>query len=145
MAAHVPRIETSGRRSLWMRIRRLLGAIAGPLWPLEALPSPRAGEKPLTGLHECAACRRDMVCPLRWRPLGHGRWSITLRCGECGLARDFVATQRQAADFYDTFDRQQRKMERELGRLDAARMAEEVAAFIEALGRDLIDPADFAG
>jgi hypothetical protein len=85
-----------------------------------------------------------MVCPLRWQPRSFERWVIALRCGECGHERDIVASNAQAADFYDTFDRQQLKMERELGRLDGARMAEEVAAFIEALGRDLIDPTDFA-
>jgi hypothetical protein len=85
-----------------------------------------------------------MICPLQWQPLRHGRWAIALRCGDCGLACDVVASNAQAADLYNTFDTQQRNMERELKRLDAARMAEEVAAFIEALGRDLIDPADFA-
>jgi hypothetical protein len=99
----------------------------------------------VTGLQECPACRRDMVCPLRWQRLSRGRWAIALRCGECGLARDFDASNAQAAALYETFDRQQRTMERELWRLDAARMAEEVAAFIDALDRDLIDPADFAG
>jgi hypothetical protein len=85
-----------------------------------------------------------MVCPIQWRPIGDGCWVIALRCGECGLARDFIASNAEAADFYDTFDGHQRQIERALARLDAARMAHEVDVFIEALGRDLIDPADFA-
>ena len=127
-----------------MRIRSLLRAIAGPRLPLEGVTPTPARETPITGLHECPACRRDRVCPLQWQPLRHGRWAIALRCGDCGLARDFVASNALAAEFYETFDTQQRKMERELRRMDAARMAKEVAAFIEALDRDLIDPADFA-
>jgi hypothetical protein len=123
----------------------VIRAIAGPVLPLKGVTSAPERATPATNLHECSACHCDMVCPLRWLPLVGGRWAIALRCGECGHAREFLASKRQAAYFYDTLARQQRTMERELGRLDAARMAEEVAAFIEALGRDPIDRADFAG
>jgi hypothetical protein len=99
---------------------------------------------PVSGLHECPACRCDMVCPIDWQPVDDERWAIELRCGECGLARDRIASNAEAAELDVTLDSHRRTMERELGRLDAARMTAEVAGFIEALGRDLIDPAYFA-
>jgi hypothetical protein len=85
-----------------------------------------------------------MVCPIDWEPVDDECWAIGLRCGACGLARDLLASNAQAADLDVALDGHQRTMERELGRLDAARMADEVDAFIEALGRDLIDAAYFS-
>ncbi|MGH2967956.1 MAG: hypothetical protein ACRDK0_02650 [Solirubrobacteraceae bacterium] len=112
-----------GGRSRWTPIRRLL--------------------RRATGLHECPACRCDMVCPVHWHPVDAERWAIVLRCGECGLTRDVVASNAQAAAFDDALDERQRKLERELARLDAERMAADVDVFVAALDRDLIDPADF--
>jgi hypothetical protein len=128
-----------------MRIRRLLRAIAGPVKSPDPMRSAAVTATPVPGLHECPACRADMVCPMRWQPVGSERWAIHLRCGACGVEREVVASNAQVAEFDDTLDAHQRTMERELGRLDAARMQEEIDAFIDALGRDLIDPADFAG
>ena len=122
----------------------MLRAIAGPVDTPPAMPAAAAKATPVTGLHECPACRRDMVCPIDWRPVDDERWSIDLRCGECGLAREFVASNAQAADLEATLDTHQREIEHELGRLDAARMVEEVNAFVDALRRNLIFPADFA-
>jgi hypothetical protein len=99
---------------------------------------------PVTGLHECPECRSDMVCPVRWHAVDDTRWSMDLRCGECGLERKVVATNAQAADFDGALNERQRKLERALQRLEARRMEAEIDAFVEALDRDLIDAADFA-
>jgi hypothetical protein len=85
-----------------------------------------------------------MVYPIDWEPVDDERWAIELRCGECGLVRDVVAPNAQTAEFDVLLDRQQRTIERELAHMEAARMAAEVDAFIDALGRNLINPADFA-
>lgn len=127
-----------------MRIRRLLRYIAGPKQSPTAWTPPPANATPVVGLEECPVCRRDMVCPIHWHAVDDESWAIDLRCGECGFECDVVASNVQAADFDILLDRQQRTMERELRRLDTARMADEVDAFIEALGRDGIGPADFA-
>jgi hypothetical protein len=144
MAVADPRTETPSRRSRWTRIRRLLRYFAGPAQSARACTPAPATVTPVVGLDECVVCRRDMVCPIHWHAVDDERWAIALRCGECGFECDVVASNAQAADFDIALDRQQQTMERELVRLDAERMAEEVDAFIDALDRDGIGPADFA-
>jgi hypothetical protein len=116
------------RRGFWTRFRRIMAA---------------AEPTPVTGLHECPECRSDMVCPVRWHSVDSERWAMELRCGECGSERKVVASNAQAADFDGALNERQRKIERALQRLDASRMAAEVDAFVQALERDLIEPADF--
>lgn len=127
----------------WKRIRRVLRAIAGPLWG--PMPGAFAALAParVTGLHECPACHSDMVCPVHWQPRDDDCWEMDLRCGQCGFRREVVASNAQAADFDGALDSRQRTIERALARLDAERMADEVDAFVAALDRDLIDAADF--
>ena len=117
------------RRGFWTRFRRIFGA---------------AEPTPVTGLHECPECRSDMVCPVRWHSVDAERWAMDLRCGECGDERKVVASNAEAADFDGALNERQRKIERALERLDASRMAAEVDAFVKALERDLIEPAEFA-
>jgi hypothetical protein len=134
---------TRAPSTLGERIRRALRALAGALWgPLPGALAALA-PAPVAGLHECPDCRSDMVCPIDWHTLDAERWAMDLHCGQCGLRRDVVATNAQAADFDGALDERQRMVEHALARLDAERMAAEVDAFVEALERDLIDAGDF--
>jgi hypothetical protein len=76
--------------------------------------------------------------------VGEQRWKLRLRCGACGRVRDAEVSNAEAGDFDATVASHRELIVRELARLDAARMAEDVDRFTEALRRDLIDPADFA-
>jgi transcription elongation factor Elf1 len=117
------------KRSRWAIFRRMVGA---------------ARPAPVTGLHECPDCRSDMVCPVHWHSVDSERWSMNLRCGECGAERKVVASNAQAADFDSALNERLRKLERALERIETSRMAAEIDAFVVALERDLIDAADFA-
>jgi hypothetical protein len=117
------------KRSRWPRFRRMMSA---------------ARPAPVTGLHECPDCRRDMVYPVHWHSVDSERWAMDLRCGECGAERKVVASNAQAAEFDSALNERQRRLERSLERVEASRMAAEIDAFVEALERDLIDAADFA-
>jgi hypothetical protein len=101
-------------------LRRLLRSIAGPIQPPAA-----------PGLHHCRGCGRDMVCPLDWHAIDDDHWEIELRCGECGLWRQVVATNAQAADFDIALCGQESAIARDL-------------SSIEALGPGLIHTAAFA-
>ena len=101
-------------------IRRLIRSLTGPT---KAPPEP--------GLQHCPVCERDMVCPLDWHAINNDLWAIELRCGECGLRRDVVATNSQAADFDIILNGQESEIARDL-------------QCIEVLGLGLIHTAAFA-
>ena len=92
----------------------------------------------------CEHCGRDFVIPVSWFDLDEERWSIRLRCGECGAWREVRVTNAEAKDFDLTLDRQTAQIRSALDRIDHERMHAECAAFLGALQRDLIDAADFA-
>jgi hypothetical protein len=132
--------------SRWQRLRSLLAAalraMAGPTLasPMMAL-TPRPG---IAGLELCPRCGRDSVTPLHREPAGEDTCALSLLCGECSTWRVTIAANARADDLDATFARQRLAMERELERLDAERMAEELEIFVRALSEDLIDAGDFA-
>ena len=89
-------------------------------------------------------CGSTCVCPVEWEPDGPERWRIQLHCGECDVWRSVSVTNVEAKEFDRVLDRQTAAIERVLAEIDCERMRGEVEAFLLALDRDLIDPADFA-
>ena len=67
-----------------------------------------------------------------------------MRCAECGTSREVTVTDAEAERYDDELAAGTRTLMRELRKLERARMAAEVDAFVAALQRDLIEPADFA-
>jgi hypothetical protein len=96
------------------------------------------------GLRRCPACRGRLVCPSAWEEDGEKRWSIDLHCGDCAHRWISVIDNARAARFDVELDRDQDIILRSLRKLERERMAADVEAFVAALDRDLVGPADFA-
>ena len=72
------------------------------------------------------------------------RWSLHLRCGECGHERELEVADEVAARYEDDLREAARAIGRALADADRKRLEREADAFAAALDRDLIDAADFA-
>jgi antirestriction protein len=143
MAASWDELSFNARRPWWARLARLVVAAARACWA----PVPMAlGAVGLTGeirLEECRSCGGDMVSPIEWHAVDAERWSLYLRCGQCGASRDAVASNAEVAEFEGALNAHQSAMERAAAELSALRMSDDVECFVEALRRDLIDAEDF--
>jgi hypothetical protein len=119
-------------------IRRTLAALARRVpgeWGL------RRGPEPLV---RCPACGTDRVCLVEWEESDDTHWWIRLRCGECAIWRDVVASDAEATQLDQALTRHAASIRRALVSLDLERMAAEVDVLVAALERDLIDPSSFA-
>ena len=96
-------------------------------------------------LRRCPACRSRFTCPLEWEPCDETHWVLEMRCGECGHSYEATMSDERAYRFDHELDRDVYEIRRAVERLDRERMELEVEAFAAALGRGLIDAADFAG
>jgi hypothetical protein len=74
----------------------------------------------------CPACRSDRACLVESAEEDDTHWWIRLRCVECEVWRDVVATDEEANE------------------LDHALMAAEVDVLVAALEHDVIDASSFA-
>jgi hypothetical protein len=115
-------------RAINERFRQLLGP---------RKPVPRS-------LLDCGECGRSTVCPVDWEIADDDHWWISFRCGECGARSERVITNAAAAALDCRLDAQAEVIRQEFERMERERMADQVDAFIAALHRDLIAPADFA-
>ena len=70
-------------------------------------------------LVDCEQCGRDFVIPVAWSDLDAERWSIHLRCGECGSSREVVVDNDDARRFEADLDRGTREIARSLARAAA--------------------------
>ena len=101
-------------------LRRLLARLARSLpgeWGRRARPAP---------LIVCPACGSDRACLVDSAEEDETHWWIRLRCAECEVWRDVVATDAEANE------------------LDHALMAAEADVLVAALELDLIDASSFA-
>ena len=92
----------------------------------------------------CGECRARLVNPVDWHESGDSAWWVRLRCGACGFTRVGVISNADAQQLERDLSPGMRQIKQAVLRLDRARMLREADAFITALERDLIDPADFA-
>ena len=97
----------------------------------------------LDGLHHCVVCGSTCISPIKWEPDGADHWRMQLHCAECDMWRDVRVTNAEAKAFDRVLDQQISAIERVLLQIDRERMREEAGAFVVALERDLIVPADF--
>jgi hypothetical protein len=134
----------SARPGVWRRVGRGLRAAFGRLWAPVPAAFEAIGLTATRGLEACGSCGRDMVAPIEWHPVDEERWSLRLRCGQCGTARRTVASNAEVAEYEGALNAHQSAIERALAQMETLRMAEQVACFTEALRRDLIDAADFS-
>jgi hypothetical protein len=97
-----------------------------------------------TALEVCVACRRDFVNTIEWEPVGHDRWWMLLRCGECDSWREATVPNAAAARFDVELDRRADALHRALHKIDREQMIASANTMIAALRHNLIDAADFA-
>ena len=99
---------------------------------------------PGSGLHQCAYCHEDFVVPVWYEDLEDEGWHLLLRCGQCETYRVVVVGDDTAQAYERDLERGVAQIRTAVKKLDTARMTVQVAAFIVALERDLIDAEDFA-
>jgi len=97
-----------------------------------------------SGLSDCALCKRDAVVPVQWEPVGQERWWMFLRCAECGTSREVTVTNAVATRYDEELARGIKEIAKVAHKLEQERMAADADAFVDALRRDFIEPADFA-
>jgi hypothetical protein len=119
------------------KIKELLRRIRGPLLPMKET----GWDGRLVG---CSICGARTVNPVDWHEHGPRHWWVRLRCGECAWSREAVITDAEARQLERDLELGLREIAAVAARLDRERMENEVAVFVTALRRDLIDPADFA-
>jgi hypothetical protein len=95
-------------------------------------------------LRRCPDCRSRLACPTDWWELDDSHWHVDLRCPECGHGWDVVMHDRRAARYDVELDADRAVIMRAVRQLDLELMAESADAFVAALARNLIEPADFA-
>jgi hypothetical protein len=106
-----------------MSRRPIRSALARLLWSIPGEWGRRPGPAPLV---ECPACGSDRACLVDSSEEDETHWWIRLRCAECEVWRDVIATDEEANE------------------LDRALMAAEVDVLIAALEHDVIDASSFA-
>jgi hypothetical protein len=97
-----------------------------------------------SGLSDCPLCGLDAVVPVQWEPVGQERWWMFLRCAECSVSREVTVTNAVAARYDVELARGIKQIAKAAYTLEQDRMAVEADAFVDALRRDFIQPADFA-
>jgi hypothetical protein len=128
-----------------MRRRSSASASANALASsLRRLRATDVGDPAPSGLATCVLCRRDFVVPVEWEPRADDRWWMFVRCAHCGTSREVTVSNAVAERFDDELARGSAAIRRAAHRLEQERMAAETEAFVAALQRGLIEPADFA-
>ena len=94
-------------------------------------------------LHICAACGSQLVYPLEWEPTGDKRWSVVLRCPDCGAVAEGVYDQAAVDRFDEELDRGAEQILDDLTLLCRANMEDQVERFVAALHAGHIVAEDF--
>jgi hypothetical protein len=101
------------------------------------------GARPAGRLHICARCDSELVQPSDWEEAGGDRWQLRLACPNCGWSRRGTFSSVQLTALEDHLDGGFDVLLRDLKRLTAANMTEEIERFAVALEIELILPEDF--
>ena len=115
--------------------------------PLEATETP--AERPVSNrhtqvdLHECGACKSELVYPTEWEEAGSTHWEVTLRCPNCEWSGTGVYEQELVERFDEELDRGTEALVRDLKRLMTANMEDEIERFVHALDGNHVLPEDF--
>ena len=143
MAVSWDDLRADVRPPWWTRARRRAVAALRRCWAPVPMAFGAVGLTSEIGLEECRPCGGDMVTPIEWHEVDAKRWSLHLRCGQCGSSREAVASNAEVAEYEGALNAHQLAIERAAAEIAALRMSDEVECFVEALRRDLIDADDF--
>jgi hypothetical protein len=97
----------------------------------------------LSSLHSCPLCGARTVSVIEEREVDALRTRVALRCAECETWRRVVVTIWTLEAYRRGLALDRAQMEEDLARFEHDRMVAATHAFIAALRRDLVDPADF--
>ena len=101
------------------------------------------GARPAQHLHVCTRCDSELVQPSDWEDAGEDRWQVRLECPNCGWSRRGTFASVQLIALEDQLDGGFDVLLRDLKRLTAANMTEEIERLSAALVTELILPEDF--
>jgi len=104
---------------------------------------PGCEPRPSAGLHVCPSCGSEFVHPLTWEPAARKRWSVTLRCPDCGWSGGGVYGQLAVDRFDDVLEQGTEAILDDLRTLTRANMEDEVDRFVAALAAGQVLPEDF--
>jgi hypothetical protein len=91
----------------------------------------------------CGRCECEFVQASEWEDAGAERWQLRLRCPNCGWNRRGTFSSLELTALEDHLDRGFDGLLRDLKRLTAANMTEEIDRLAIALDSELILPEDF--
>ena len=110
---------------------------------LEPVTSRPAVVSPQQDLHVCGGCTSTLVYPVEWEESGATHWEVSLRCPNCEWNGRGVYEQDVVERFDEELDRGTEALVRDLKRLMAANMEDEIDRFCRALEDDHVLPEDF--
>lgn len=94
-------------------------------------------------LQRCPECGTDFVYPITWTESGPADWWLLLRCGQCGVRRDVVASNLVVAEFDRVLDQELERIRCEADRLERESLRAQADSFGTALRLDLLTADDF--
>jgi hypothetical protein len=94
-------------------------------------------------LQRCPECGTDFVYPITWTESGPADWWLLLRCGQCGVRRDVVASNLVVAEFDRVLDEELERIRCEADRLERESLRAQADSFGTALRLDLLTADDF--
>jgi hypothetical protein len=95
-------------------------------------------------LHICPSCDSQLVQPTFWEQAGdRSHWRVWRRCPECEWSCEGVHGEVEIDRFDEQLDLGAHELADELRALERSNMADMAAAFVAALGADLIGADDF--
>ena len=100
-------------------------------------------KRELPSLYSCPVCGARTVSVIEEAELDALRTRVALRCAECETWRRVVVTIWAFEAYRRGLALDRADLEAALARLEHDRMVASTHAFIAALRRDLVDPADF--
>src|SRR4051812_34059276 len=112
--------------------------------PLRRPRFPQPAEPPGSGLAACPLWRDGFVPAVELGAASHDRWWMFLRCAQCGISREVTVSNEVAERYDEELAGGAKAISLAARRLELQRMAVEAEAFLEALDRGLVRPADFA-
>ncbi len=103
----------------------------------------RAPHPLLQCLHICPHCESKLVQPVEWGAGDADCWELALHCPNCRWSHRGTFRGDQLAELEDNLDSGFDELLRDLRRLRAANLTDEIERFAAALAADLILPEDF--
>jgi predicted RNA-binding Zn-ribbon protein involved in translation (DUF1610 family) len=126
-------------------MRRITDHLPAPRLDIALMAEPAPDEALHATLHLCPDCGSDLVQPTSWeQEADRTHWRVWRRCPECEWTGASVHDEIEVDVFDEQLDLGARELANELRVLEHANMSEMVAAFITALGNDLISADDFS-